>query len=157
MQGQFNLDSNYVLLTLNVNARRLRWEISRIPGDNSSLNRMAHYPSKCNFCDKSMMAIKNLEDKSKAICMPCCYKPAHIQCVKSMYTKNWGHCAFCSMPYLFGKLETVGTLGQIFEVSLIRKKGVPPESYKVNGEIFKFVQPPLVRQNELSDERPTYV
>ena len=56
MQGQFNMNSKYINLTLKVNMRRLRWELSRKNGDNTKLNRLAHFPSKCEFCKKTVVA-----------------------------------------------------------------------------------------------------
>lgn len=140
--GELQMDQANVTLNVESNVRRLRWEVSQIVGEDHSLTRMIKLPSTCKFCNKTMHAMKHLDRDNKVVALPCCYSTAHLTCLARMYAVKWGGCPYCKVPYLAGRMETVGNLGQILQVKLIRTKGNPPESYVQQGEVFRFLQQP---------------
>ena len=141
-RGAFKMDPAYVLLVVEANARRVRWEVSKFNGENHGLSRVAHFPAVCKFCTKTITRPKHQNPFKKVAYMTCCLQSCHIGCLKRMYGEKFGHCASCNFPYLSGTLESAGELGQVLSVSLIRTVGAPPEAKRVEGEVFKFIQSP---------------
>lgn len=148
-QSEIRLAPAYVQSAIANNPRKLRWEVMRINGSDHNLNRMSRFPTTCNVCNKTIMAAKHLSLTEKCVYTSCCYSNIHVSCLLKIMEDLFGNCPFCQIPMLKGHVKGITQLGQILKVAVVRTNGVPPTCTHESGEVFRFLDPPHGRRDDV--------
>lgn len=141
-RSEFKLNPEFVHLSMARNPRKLRWEISKVNGDEHKLNRLAKFPSTCKFCKVVIKEPDHLSRTRKCSYTTCCLQPIHIICLEKVMAFQWSHCPYCKCPYTRGVMEPVGDLSEVIQISVVRANGAPPAAKLVQSEVFRFLDSP---------------